>query len=133
MNNMLFALINLSIALCMAATAVAAESGQVMPLMKKDLKGIAGKEAVLITVDYAPGASDQAHRHNSHVFVYVLEGSIVMQVKGGKQVTLGAGETFYESPDDTHMVGRNASHTKPAKFFVFFVKDKETPLLSPAQ
>jgi len=119
--------------LFMAASAVAAEPGQVTPLMKKDIKEIAGKEVVLITVDYAPGASDLAHRHNAHAFVYVLEGSIVMQVKDGKQVTLAPGQTFYESPDDVHAVGRNASDTKPAKFIVFFVKDKETPLLSPAQ
>ncbi len=121
------------IGLCMAASAVAAEPGQVTPLMTKDLKEIAGKEVVLITVDYAPGASDSAHRHNAHTFVYVLEGSVVMQVKDGKQVTLGPGQTFYESPDEIHTVGRNASGTKPAKFIVFFVKDKETPLLSPAQ
>ncbi|HJU06528.1 MAG TPA: cupin domain-containing protein [Nitrospiraceae bacterium] len=121
------------IGLCMAASAVAAEPGQVTPLMTKDLKEIAGKEAVVITVDYAPGASDRVHRHNAHAFVYVLEGSVVMQVKDGKQVTLGPGQTFYESPDDIHTVGHNASDTKPAKFIVFFVKDKETPLLSPAQ
>lgn len=121
------------IGLLMAASAFAAEPGQVTPLMTKDLKEIAGKEAVLITVDYAPGASDSVHRHGAHAFVYVLEGSIVMQVKDGKQVTLGPGQTFYESPDDIHAVGRNASNTKPAKFIVFFVKDKETPLLSPAQ
>jgi quercetin dioxygenase-like cupin family protein len=129
MKNALFILIGLFL----AASAVAAEPGQVTPLMKKDLKEIAGKEVVLITVDYPPGASDLAHRHNAHVFVYVVEGSIVMQVKDGKQVTLGPGQTFYESPDDIHAVGRNASETKPAKFIVFFVKDKETPLLSPAQ
>ena len=127
MKNALYILIGLFV----AVSTVAAEPGQVTPLMKKDLKEIAGKEVVLITVDYAPGASDLAHRHNAHVFVYVLEGSIVMQVKDGKQVTVGPGQTFYESPDDVHVVGRNASETKPAKFIVFFVKDKETPLLSP--
>lgn len=122
-----------SIGLFMAASAVAAEPAQVTPLMAKDLKDIAGKETVLITVDYPPGASDLPHRHNAHVFVYVLEGSLIMQVKGEKQVTLGPGQTFYESPDNIHTVGRNASDTKPAKFIVFFVKDKETPPLSPVQ
>ncbi len=121
------------IGLFMTASTVSAESGQVTPLMNKDLKEIAGKEVVLIMVDYPPGASDLAHRHHAHVFVYVLEGSIVMQVKDGKQVTLGPGQTFYESPDDIHAMGHNASETKPAKFLVFFVKDKKTPLLSPAQ
>lgn len=117
----------------MLASAVTAEPARITPLMTKDLKEIAGKEAVLITVEYPPGASDLAHRHNAHVFVYVLEGALIMQVKDGKQVTLGPGQTFYESPDDIHTVGRNASDTKPAKFIVFFVKDKETPLLAPAQ
>ena len=107
--------------LCLAAGLFGAET---KPLMSKDLAGIVGKEAVMLTVEYAPGESSNPHRHNANTFVYVLEGSIVMQVKGGKEVTLGPGETFYESPDDVHSVGRNASTTKPAKFLVFFVKDK---------
>jgi quercetin dioxygenase-like cupin family protein len=84
-------------------------------------------------VDYAPGATDEIHRHNAHVFVYVLEGNIVMQVRGGKQMTLGSGQTFYEAPKAVHVVGRNASKTKPAKFLVFFVKDKGAPPLVPAK
>lgn len=119
--------------LFMAAGSVSAESAQVTPLITKELKGLTGKEAVVVTVDYAPGASDTIHRHHAHVFVYVLEGAVVMQVKDGKQVTLGPGQTFYESPDEVHTVSRNASETKPAKFLVFFVKDQETPLLSPGQ
>ena len=83
----------------------------------------------MITVDYPPGSSDPIHRHNAHAFVYVLEGSVVMQVRGGKQVTLTPGQTFYEGPDDVHVVSRNASGTKPAKFLVFFVKDKGAPIL----
>jgi hypothetical protein len=67
------------------------------------------------------------------VYLCVLEGSIVMQVRGGKEVTLTPGQTFYEGPDDVHVVGRNASQTKPAKFVVFFVKDKGAPVLVPAQ
>ena len=124
---------SLLIGLCMAASAAAEEPGQVSPLMTKDLKDIVGKEVVMITVEYAPGASDSVHRHNAHTFVYVLEGSVVMQVKDGKRVTLSPGQTFYESPDDVHTVGRNASDTEPAKFIVFFVKDQGTPLLSPAR
>ena len=85
----------------------------------------------MITVEYAPGGVDPIHRHNAHAFVYVLEGSIVMQVKGGKEVTLIPGQTFYEGPDDVHLVGRNASSTKPAKFVVFLVKDKSAPVLVP--
>jgi quercetin dioxygenase-like cupin family protein len=92
--------------------------------MSKDLSGIAGKEGVMLTVEYAPGGTSAAHRHNAHTFVYVLEGSIVMQVRGGKEVTLGPGQTFYESPEDIHSVSRNASSTEPAKFLVFFVKEK---------
>ena len=86
----------------------------------------------MITVDYPPGASDPIHRHNGHAFVYVLEGSIVMQVRGGKEVTLTPGQTFYEGPDDVHIVGRNASQTEPAKFVVFLVKDIGAPVLVPA-
>ena len=77
----------------------------------------------MVTVEYAPGASSAEHRHNAHTFVYVLEGSVTMQVKGGKEVTLGPGQTFYESPEDVHTVSKNASSTKPAKFLVFFVKE----------
>ena len=87
----------------------------------------------MLTVEYAPGEADAIHRHNAQVFVYVLEGSVVMQVKGGKQVTLTPGQTFYESPEDIHVVGRNASKTKPAKFLVFFVKDKGAPSLIPVK
>src|SRR5438105_10975655 len=85
------------------------------------------------TVDDAPGGSDPIHRHNAHGFIYVLEGSVVMLVKGGKQVTLTPGRTFYEGPDDLHVVGRNASSTKPAKFLVFLIKDKGAPVLVPVE
>ena len=87
----------------------------------------------MIVVEYAPGGSSEAHRHNAHVFVYVLEGSLVMQVKGGKEVTLGPGQTFSESPGDVHAISRNASTTKPARFLAFFVKQKGTPITVPAQ
>jgi quercetin dioxygenase-like cupin family protein len=100
---------------------------KINPLMTKELTGIAGKEATMLTVEYAPGASSSKHRHNAHTFVYVLEGSIIMQVAGGKETTLGPGQTFYESPDDIHAVSKNASTTQPAKFLVFFVKDKGAP------
>ncbi|HEY6342486.1 MAG TPA: cupin domain-containing protein [Bryobacteraceae bacterium] len=115
------------------AAALMAQDAKVTPLMTKDLAGIAGKEGMMVTVEYAPGATSAVHRHNAHTFVYVLEGSVVMQVKGGKEVTLGPGETFYESPDDIHTVSRNASATKPAKFLVFFVKDKGSPTTVPAK
>ena len=101
-------------------------------LTSKDLPEFPGKEVLMITVDYPPGTVDPIHRHNAHAFVYVLEGSIIMQVKGGKEVTLTPGQTFYEGPDDVHVVGRNASTTKPAKFVVFFIKDKGAPVLVPA-
>lgn len=101
------------------------------PLMTKDLPGIAGKEAIVLTVQLAPGAASPPHRHEASTFVYVLEGSIVMGVKGGQEVTLGPGEMFYENPDDIHTVGRNASATKPAKFLVFMVKKKGAPVSMP--
>ena len=110
----------LAFGLMLAAGIGAAQDAKVTPLMTKDLTGIAGKEGSVLTVEYAPGASSAEHRHNAHTFVYVLEGSVVMQVKGGKEVTLGPGQIFYESPDDIHTVSRNASTTKPAKFLVFF-------------
>ena len=113
-----------------------AASGQaphatVTPLTSKDLREFPGKEVLMITVDYPPGAVDPIHRHDAHAFVYVLEGSIIMQVKGGKEVTLTPGQTFYEGPDDVHVVGKNASSTKPAKFVVFFLKNKDAPVLVP--
>jgi quercetin dioxygenase-like cupin family protein len=112
---------------------VMAQEAKVTPLMSKDLKDFPGKEGVLITVEYPPGATDPIHRHNAHAFVYVLEGSIVMQLKGGKEVTLTPGQTFYEGPDDVHIVGRSASKTKPAKFLVFLVKNKDAPVLVPVK
>ena len=113
-------------------TANQAPHASVTPLTSKDLPEFSGKEVLMITVDYPPGSSDPIHRHNAHAFVYVLEGSIIMQVKGGTEVTLTPGQTFYEGPNDVHVVGRNASTTKPAKFVVFFVKDKGAPVLVPA-
>ena len=103
------------------------------PLLSKDLKGIPGKEGVMLTVEYPPGVASASHRHNASTFVYVLEGSVVMAVKGGKEMTLNAGDTFFESPDDIHSVSRNASATKPAKILVFFVKEKGAPASVPAQ
>lgn len=120
--------------LCLAVAAPAAPvapEAKVTPLLSKDLKEFPGKEGLMITVEYPPGCVDPVHRHNAHAFVYVLEGSIVMQLKGGKEVTLKPGETFYEGPDDIHTVGRNASKTEPAKFVVFLVKDKGAPVLIP--
>ena len=119
------------LALLAINTAVAQEA-KVTQLMSKDLKD-PSREGLMIVVDYPPGSSDPIHRHNANAFVYVLEGSIIMQMKGGKQVTLTAGQTFYEGPDDIHVVGRNASKTKPARFVVFLVKDKGAPVLIPVK
>jgi len=118
---------------CLISTSLVAQEAKVAPLMSKDLTECPGKESVMITVEYPPGHSDEIHRHNAYVFVYVLEGSVVMQVRGGKEVTLTPGQTFYEGPDDIHLVGRNASKTKPAKFVAFFVKTKGAPILVPAR
>jgi quercetin dioxygenase-like cupin family protein len=109
----------------------APKEAKVTPLFSKDLADFPGKEGLMITVEYPPGSTDPIHRHNAHGFIYVLEGSIVMQVRGGKEVTLTPGQTFYEGPNDVHVVGRNASQTKPAKFVVFFVKDKGAPIVVP--
>ena len=115
------------------ASPLMAQGAEVTTLMSKDLMDCPGKEGLMITVEYAPGWSDPIHRHNAHAFVYVLEGSVVMQLKGGKEITLTPGQTFYEGPNDVHVVGRNASSTKPAKFLVFLVKNKDAPVLVPAK
>jgi quercetin dioxygenase-like cupin family protein len=109
------------------------QEAKVTPLWSKELSNLPGKEGLMITVEYPPGSSDPIHRHNANAFVYVLEGSIVMQVRGGKETILTPGQTFYEGPDDVHVVGRNASQTKSAKFVVFLVKDKGTPVVVPAK
>ena len=129
MTTTLVALLLLSL---MTGTAMA-QQAKVTPLMSKDLAENPGKEALMIMVEYPPGSSDPIHRHNAQAFVYVLEGSIVMQVKGGEQVTLTPGQTFYEGPDDVHVVGRNASSTKPAKFLVLLIRDKGAPVLVPVE
>lgn len=118
---------------CLLSTTLVAQEAKVTKLMSKDLPNIPGKEGLMITVEYPPGSSDPIHRHNASAFVYVLEGTIVMQVRGGMEETLTAGQTFYEGPDDVHLVGRNASKTKPAKFVVFLVKEKGAPVLVPAK
>ena len=116
--------------LCLAACASEPRT-TVTSLMSKPLPDVAGKEGEMIVVEYGPGEADPVHRHNADAFVYVLEGSIVMQVRGGEEVTLKAGQTFYEGPDDVHVVGRNASRVRPAKFVVFLVKNKGAPVLVP--
>jgi quercetin dioxygenase-like cupin family protein len=118
---------------CLMSGALFAQDAKVTQLLSKDLEDLPGKEGMMIIVEYPPGGSDPIHRHNAHAFVYVLEGEIVMQVRGGKEKVLTPGETFYEGPDDVHVVGRNASRTKPAKFVVFLVKNKGAPVLVPAK
>ena len=119
----------------LAQPAAASEPPQPMvsPLMTKDLSDLPGKEVLMLTVVYPPGAVEHVHRHDAHAFVYVLEGSIVMGVKGGKEVTLMPGQTFYEGPTDIHTVGRNASQTKPAKFVVVLLKKKGVDAVLPAE
>jgi quercetin dioxygenase-like cupin family protein len=122
----------LAVAGLVAGTALA-EQAKVMPLMSKELKESPGREGLMLVVEYPPGNADPIHRHNAHGFIYVLEGTVIMQVKGGNEVTLTPGQTFYEGPEDVHVVGRNASSTKPAKLLVFFVKDKGAPVLTPVK
>lgn len=105
----------------------------VTKLMTKALTEYPGKELMMITVKYPPGSVDPVHRHDAYVLVYVLEGSIVMGLNGGKTVTLTPGQTFYEGPNDIHTVGRNASSTKPAKFLVVLLKNKNEPVLIPVK
>ena len=117
---------------CLLTAPLAAQSPEVTPLTTRELPDVPGKELLMLTVDYAPGGADAVHRHNADALVYVLEGSVVEQVKGGKPETLTAGQTFYEGPNDIHIVGRNASRSRPAKLLVLLVKDKGAPALVPA-
>jgi quercetin dioxygenase-like cupin family protein len=110
----------------------AAGAARATPLLSKDLPDIAGKEVTMSVIEYAPGGTSASHRHDAHTFVYVLEGSVVMQVTGGEPVTLVPGQTFYETPADVHAVSKNASATAPAKFLVFMIKDKGKPATRPA-
>ena len=118
--------------LLVTGTAMAQEP-KVTSLMSKDLTESPGREALMITVEHAPGGSSTVHRHNAHAFVYVLEGSVVMQLKGGQQVTLTPGQSFYEGPDDVHVIDRNASDSQPAKFLVVLIKDKGAPAVVPVK
>lgn len=115
--------------LFLMTNAAAAQQPDVVSLMSKDLTDSPGKEVLMITVEFPPGGADPVHRHDAHGFIYVLEGTVVMQVKGGKEVTLGPGQTFYEGPDDIHVVGRNASNTKPARLLAMLIKKKGAPVL----
>jgi quercetin dioxygenase-like cupin family protein len=117
--------------LCLVSVPLSAQHPTVTPVMAKELTDIPGKEVLMVTVEFAPGGADPVHRHNAHGFIYVLEGSVVMQVKGGKAVTLTAGQSFYEGPDDVHSVGRNASSTRPAKLLAVLLKDKGTAAVQP--
>jgi len=123
----------LVVLLSLIAGPLMAQEVKVTSLMSQVMTDVSGKEGLLITVEYPPGGSDPIHRHNAHAFVYVLEGSVVMQVKGGKQVRLTPGQTFYEGSNDVHIVGRNASNTEPARLLVFLVKDKGAPVLVPVK
>jgi quercetin dioxygenase-like cupin family protein len=130
--------LNVSVALLMAGVLsvpgrqLAAQEAAVTPLMTKDLAASPDGEVLMLSVEYPPGAVEQAHRHNAQAFVYLLEGSVVMQVQGKDPVTLTPGQTFYEGPDDVHLVGRNASSTRPARFVVVLIKKKSAPAVLPA-
>jgi quercetin dioxygenase-like cupin family protein len=121
----------LALSLSLAGGTLVAQDVTVRSLLSKDLAGVPGRELSMITVEYPPGGSSPTHTHDAQALLYVLEGSIVMQVKGKARVTLTPGQTFYEGPDDVHVVGRNASHTAPARFLVFLVKNKGAPIFTP--
>jgi quercetin dioxygenase-like cupin family protein len=114
-----------------ASFAAAAQAPSVASLLTKDIPEFQGKEVTMLTVTFAPGEKSAAHRHHAHVFVYVLAGSVVMQVAGGEEKQLGPGDTFYEKPSDIHVVSKNASASEPAKILVMMLKDKDKPVLEP--
>lgn len=126
MNKMGLCLL-LALSSVLALSSAHAQTGTATRLMTKDLPDVPGKEGMVETVDFAPGEVSQPHRHNADLFVYVLEGTVITQVKGGSPQTVHAGEVFYESPTDIHIVSRNASETQPAKLLVFYVKAKGAP------
>ena len=127
------ALIPTSTLMAQKAATVSLAQETITPLITKDLAVLPGDQVLMYTVDFPPGFSNPIHRHNAQVSVYVLEGSVVMQVKGQQEFTLLPGQTFYEGPNDIHIVSRNASSTKPAKFLVFLIHKKGTPLVIPAE
>lgn len=118
---------------CAAGGRLMAQEAKATPLMTKALADIPGKEGLMLLVEYPPGSKDAVHRHNADAFVYVIEGTIVMQLKGQKPVTVTTGQTFYEGPEDVHVVGRNASSTKPAKFVVLLLKQQGAPAVVAAE
>jgi len=122
-----------SVGLAAGLAQAAAPHAEVREVMTKELSDLPGKEGLMLIVTYPPGSADEIHRHDAHAFVYVLEGSVVMQLKGGPEVTLKPGETFYEGPQDIHIVGRNASKTKPAKFVVVLIKNQGVPAVLPVK
>jgi quercetin dioxygenase-like cupin family protein len=129
----LFVILFIALGGLTGSLARAAEQARTAPLMQKELADISGKEVLVLNVEYPPGNVDPVHRHNAHGFIYVLEGSVVMQVRGGKEVTLTPGQMFYEGPNDVHTVGRNASSTKPARLLVFLLKNKGAEVFVPAK
>jgi len=131
--GIVFAALSLGHATAADSTTDKSKEAKVTELFSKDMTDFPGKEGLMLLIEYPPGSKDPVHRHNAHGFIYVLEGSIIMQIRGGKEVTLTPGQTFYEGPEDVHVVGRNASETKPAKFLVVFVKDKGAPVLVPSE
>ena len=122
---------SLAALLCCALLTSRANAADVKQLMAKPLPDLPGKEAVMLEVSYPPGAKDTVHRHDAHALVYVLEGTIQMQLQGGPLVTLKPGDTFYEGPNDVHVVGRNASDSEPARFVVVLLKRQGAPVLTP--
>jgi quercetin dioxygenase-like cupin family protein len=126
-----FVMTALACAIFGVSPASATAEALVESVLSQELAGIAGKEGLMLVVTYPPGAQDVVHRHDAHVFVYVLEGSVVMQVSGRQEQTLASGQTFYEGPGDLHVVSRNASGSQPAKFVVFLVKDTGEPFFIP--
>ena len=119
--------------LLLVSNPLIAQEAKVTSLMSKAVPDSPGKELLMIEVEYPPGAVDPVHRHNAQAFLYVLEGTVIMGVNGEQPLTLTAGQTFYEGPNDIHTVGRNASKTMPAKFLVFLLKDKDAPVLIPVK
>jgi quercetin dioxygenase-like cupin family protein len=120
-------------AIASAQTAGAAPQSSRKVLMTKDLADFPGKEALVYLIDYPPGTNNLPHRHDAHVFLHILSGQLNAQVKGGELTVLNPGDTYYESPNDIHIVSRNPSSTTPAKAILFMVHNKGAALSTPVK
>ena len=122
------------LALSVSASAFAHDPSEKVTILQDEaLKNVPGKKALMIEVDYKPGQSSIAHKHEGTAMAYVISGTIISQVKGGKAITYKAGEYWYEPAGSEHLVSKNANATQPAKLLVFMVLSPDEKVLIPLE